>query len=74
MRWLVKTAVVLGFSEGGSRRFMETPTAVAVPDVSAGYVPVVIASTAANTASDVARENVAFTKEGFSSPVLVRSV
>jgi hypothetical protein len=33
MRWLVKTAVVLGFSEGGSRRFMETPTDVAVPDV-----------------------------------------
>jgi hypothetical protein len=34
MRWLVKTAVVLGFSEGGSRRFMETPTDVAVPDIS----------------------------------------
>lgn len=33
MRWLVKTAVVLGFSEGGSRRFMETPTDVAVPDI-----------------------------------------
>lgn len=33
LRWLVKTAVVLGFSEGGSRRFMETPTGVAVPDV-----------------------------------------
>ena len=32
-RWLVKTAVVLGFSEGGSRRFMETPTDVAVPDI-----------------------------------------
>lgn len=32
MRWLVKTAVVLGFSEGGSRRFIETPTDVAVPD------------------------------------------
>jgi hypothetical protein len=34
VRWLVKTAVVLGFSEGGSRRFMETPTDVAVPDIS----------------------------------------
>jgi hypothetical protein len=33
MRWLVKTSVVLGFSEGGSRRFMESPTDVAVPDV-----------------------------------------
>lgn len=33
MRWLVKTAVVLGFSEGGSRRFIETPTDVAVPDI-----------------------------------------
>ena len=33
MRWLVKTAVVLGFSEGGSRRFMESPTDVAVPDI-----------------------------------------
>jgi len=33
MRCLVKTAVVLGFSEGGSRRFMETPTDVAVPDI-----------------------------------------
>lgn len=33
MRWLVKTAVVLAFSEGGSRRFMETPTDVAVPDI-----------------------------------------
>ena len=33
MRWLIKTAVVLGFSEGGSRRFMEMPTDVAVPDI-----------------------------------------
>lgn len=33
MRWLVKTAVVLGFSEGGSRRFTQTPTDVAVPDI-----------------------------------------
>lgn len=35
MRWLVKMAVVLGFSEGGSRRFMETATDVAVPDITA---------------------------------------
>jgi hypothetical protein len=35
MRWLVKMAVVLGFSEGGSRRFMESPTNVAVPDITA---------------------------------------
>lgn len=45
MRWLVKTAVVLGFSEGGSRRFMDAPTDVAVPDITtakeirAGLVP-----------------------------------
>lgn len=30
MRWLVKMAIVLGFAEGGSRRFMETPIDVAV--------------------------------------------
>jgi hypothetical protein len=44
-RWLVKTAVVLGFSDNGSRRFMDEPTQTAVPDitaakqVAAGVVP-----------------------------------
>ena len=44
-RWLVKTAVVLGFSDNGARRFMNEPTEVAVPDitvakqVAAGIVP-----------------------------------
>lgn len=44
-RWLVKTMVVLGFSESGSRQFMDKPTQTAIPDITtakkiaAGSVP-----------------------------------
>jgi hypothetical protein len=32
-RWLVKTAIVLGFAELDARRFMDTPAKTAVPDI-----------------------------------------
>jgi len=32
-RWLVKTAIVFGFAESDSRRFMEYPTETLVPDI-----------------------------------------
>lgn len=45
LRWLVKTAIVFGFSEGGSRRMIDTPADVIVPDITTaravreGHVP-----------------------------------
>lgn len=32
-RWLAKTALVLAFSESDARRFLETPTETAIPDI-----------------------------------------
>ena len=32
-RWLVKTAIVLGFAEVDARRFMSSPTETAIPDI-----------------------------------------
>lgn len=34
-RWLVKTAIVLGFSEADSRRFLNSPLDAAIPDLTA---------------------------------------
>lgn len=38
VRWLAKTSFILGYSEGDSRRFLETPTETVVPDITTGLV------------------------------------
>ena len=54
-RWLVKTAIVLAFSESDARRFMRSPTETAIPDISAaraiadGQLPVLCRAGAART-------------------------
>ena len=37
-RWLVKTAIVLGFAELDARRFLAEPTEVSVPDITAARI------------------------------------
>jgi hypothetical protein len=54
-RWLVKTAVMLGFFDNGSRRFLDEPTETAIPDittakqVAVGVVPDEVVTGAART-------------------------
>ena len=55
-RWLVKTAIVLGFSEADARRFLDSPLDTAIPDVTAakriaaGELPDHVVAGAARTA------------------------
>lgn len=71
-RWLVKTSVVLGFSENGSRRFLDEPTETAVPDittakkVAAGFVP-------DEVVAGVARTNDSSVLWGAGNPTVVPS-